>query len=196
MRRLPPVPRALPAALLPCFSPQEHAVLCGDLRKGLPGAAGEPGALRPGLHGHPRQPALLLDHECLQEPAAAIQEECAGEGRGARATWGACPSLRPRAANWLGCLGSGHGDPLPWQLLLPAVALCVCAMQYIVLVKPGAFLRAMLAFMRPFVSHKAARKIVQVESLEELGAATAGEVTVQHLGREFLAVHAAEEQGP
>lgn len=69
-------------------------------------------------------------------------------------------------------------------------------MQYIVLVKPGAFLRAMLAFMRPFVSHKAARKIVQVESLEELGAATAGEVTVQHLGREFLAVHAAEEQGP
>ena len=41
--------------------------------------------------------------------------------------------------------------------------------------------------MRPFVSKKAGRKIKQVESLQELGEATGGEVTVQHLGAAFSA---------
>ena len=62
--------------------------------------------------------------------------------------------------------------------------------QHIVLVRPSFFLRAVLAFMRPFVSAKAGRKVKQVQSLEALGEATGGEVAVAHLGRRFL-----EEQG-
>ena len=62
--------------------------------------------------------------------------------------------------------------------------------QYIVLVRPSFFLRAVLAFMRPFVSAKAGRKIRQVQSLAGVGEVTGGEVTVAHLGRSFL-----EEQG-
>lgn len=58
--------------------------------------------------------------------------------------------------------------------------------QYIILVRPSGFLRAILAFMRPFVSKKAGRKIKLVESLEEIGEATSGEVTMHHLGASFL----------
>ena len=50
---------------------------------------------------------------------------------------------------------------------------------------PAAFLRAVLAFMRPFVSKKAGRKIKQVQSLDEIAAATEGEVTLQSLGPAF-----------
>ena len=58
--------------------------------------------------------------------------------------------------------------------------------QYIILVRPSAFLKAILAFMRPFVSKKAARKIKVVESVEEIGDSTSGEVTMHHLGDSFL----------
>ena len=58
--------------------------------------------------------------------------------------------------------------------------------QYIILVRPSAFLKAILAFMRPFVSKKAGRKIKVVESVEEIGEATSGEVTMHHLGETFL----------
>jgi Divergent CRAL/TRIO domain len=58
--------------------------------------------------------------------------------------------------------------------------------QYVILVKPSGFLKAMLAFMRPFVSKKAGRKIKAVDILEEMGEATGGEVTVHHLGEKFL----------
>lgn len=58
--------------------------------------------------------------------------------------------------------------------------------QYIILVRPSGFLRAILAFMRPFVSKKAGRKIKLVESLEEIGEATSGEVTMHHLGQGYL----------
>ena len=54
--------------------------------------------------------------------------------------------------------------------------------QYIILVKPSGFLRAILAFMRPFVSTKASRKIKLVESLEEIEVATEREVTISSLG--------------
>lgn len=43
--------------------------------------------------------------------------------------------------------------------------------QYIILVRPSGFLRAVLAFMRPFVSRKAGRKIKQV-----------GAIMVEHKG--------------
>ena len=66
--------------------------------------------------------------------------------------------------------------------------------QYVILVKPSAFLRAVVAFMRPFVSQKAGKKIKAVESLEEIGAATGGEVTMQHLGEAFLEMDAAAQQ--
>ncbi|GAB4819641.1 hypothetical protein N2152v2_006687 [Parachlorella kessleri] len=59
--------------------------------------------------------------------------------------------------------------------------------QYIILVRPSGFLRAILAFMRPFVSNKAGRKIRAVDSVQEIGDATGGEVTVQHLGAQFNA---------
>lgn len=58
--------------------------------------------------------------------------------------------------------------------------------QYVILVRPSGFLRAILAFMRPFVSKKAGRKIKLVETLEEIGEATSGEVTMHHLGASFL----------
>jgi hypothetical protein len=71
--------------------------------------------------------------------------------------------------------------------------------QYVLLVRPSPFLRAVLAFMRPFVSRKAGRKIRAVESLAELAAATGGEVGVPHLGQRFLdddaAAQEAEEGG-
>ncbi|KAL4442093.1 hypothetical protein ABPG77_011354 [Micractinium sp. CCAP 211/92] len=66
--------------------------------------------------------------------------------------------------------------------------------QYIVLVRPSAFLRAVLAFMRPFVSKKAGRKIKQVQSVHEIAAVTDGEVTVQSLGTAFAADLAADEE--
>ena len=58
--------------------------------------------------------------------------------------------------------------------------------QYVILVKPSGFLKAMLAFMRPFVSKKAGKKIKAVDTLEEIGESTGGEVTLHHLGRAFL----------
>ncbi|KAL4427888.1 hypothetical protein ABPG75_001977 [Micractinium tetrahymenae] len=66
--------------------------------------------------------------------------------------------------------------------------------QYIVLVRPSAFLRAVLAFMRPFVSKKAGRKIKQVQSVHEIASVTDGEVTVQSLGSAFAADLAADEE--
>jgi len=54
--------------------------------------------------------------------------------------------------------------------------------QYIILVKPSGFLRTIMAFMRPFVSTKAARKIKLVESVEEIEEATEREVTQSSLG--------------
>ncbi len=54
--------------------------------------------------------------------------------------------------------------------------------QFIILVKPSGFLRAIMAFMRPFVSAKAARKIKLVESVEEIEVATEREVTRSSLG--------------
>jgi hypothetical protein len=59
----------------------------------------------------------------------------------------------------------------------------------------AAFLRAVLAFMRPFVSKKAGRKIKQVQSLDEIAAATEGEVTLQSLGPAFAAEQLAGELG-
>lgn len=58
--------------------------------------------------------------------------------------------------------------------------------QYVVLVRPTGFLKAILAFMRPFVSRKAGRKIKTVDRLEEIGEVTGGEVTMHHLGKRFL----------
>jgi hypothetical protein len=58
--------------------------------------------------------------------------------------------------------------------------------QYVILVKPSGFLKAMLAFMKPFVSKKAGRKIKAVDTLEEIGESTGGEVTLHHLGEKFL----------
>lgn len=58
--------------------------------------------------------------------------------------------------------------------------------QYVILVKPSGFLKAMLSFMRPFVSKKAGRKIKAVDTLEEIGEKTGGEVTIHHLGEKFL----------
>lgn len=74
--------------------------------------------------------------------------------------------------------------------------------QFVVLVRPSAFLRAVLNFMKPFVSKKAGRKIKLVDSLEEIGEATGGEVTMSHLGDSFLedearaAAEAAAMDGP
>ncbi len=62
---------------------------------------------------------------------------------------------------------------------LPCPSLCL----------PAAFLRTVLAFMRPFFSKKAGRKIKQVQSVHEIAEATGGEVTLQSLGPAF-----AEEQ--
>lgn len=66
--------------------------------------------------------------------------------------------------------------------------------QYVVLVRPSAFLKAVLKFMRPFVSNKAGRKIKVVEDVTELGDATGGEVTMHHLGAAFLEADAAAQQ--
>ena len=49
--------------------------------------------------------------------------------------------------------------------------------------------------MRPFVSKKAGRKIKQVQGLEEIAAATGGEVTLQSLGPAFAAEQLDVEQG-
>ncbi|KAG7672522.1 hypothetical protein Ndes2437B_g02488 [Nannochloris sp. 'desiccata'] len=58
--------------------------------------------------------------------------------------------------------------------------------QYVILVKPSGFLKAMLSFMKPFVSKKAGRKIKAVDTLEDIGESTGGEVTLHHLGEKFL----------
>ncbi|KAK9825463.1 hypothetical protein WJX81_005184 [Elliptochloris bilobata] len=57
----------------------------------------------------------------------------------------------------------------------------------IVLVRPSAGLKALLALLRPFASRKAGRKIVAVESLTGIEAATRGEVAIAHLGPRFAA---------
>eukprot|EP00890_Picochlorum_soloecismus_P003325 jgi/Picsp_1/3994/NSC_01506-R1_bcl2 adenovirus e1b 19kd interacting protein like len=69
--------------------------------------------------------------------------------------------------------------------------------QYIILVRPSGFLKAILKFMRPFVSKKAARKIKLVDSLGEIAESTGNEVTMHHLGQPFLDADAAaaQEQG-
>lgn len=67
--------------------------------------------------------------------------------------------------------------------------------QWVILVRPSAWLRFLLAFSRPFVSHKAHRKVCVVETLGEVAAATGGEVTVQHFGSAFLDALAEEESG-
>ncbi|KAI3428329.1 hypothetical protein D9Q98_006709 [Chlorella vulgaris] len=67
--------------------------------------------------------------------------------------------------------------------------------QYVVLVRPSAFLRAVLGFMRPFFSKKAGRKIKQVQSVHEIAEATGGEVTVQSLGPAFAEEHLAGDDG-
>ena len=54
--------------------------------------------------------------------------------------------------------------------------------QYIILVNPSGFLRAIMAFMRPFVSAKAGKKIKMVESIAEIEVATEREVTQSSLG--------------
>jgi len=66
--------------------------------------------------------------------------------------------------------------------------------QYIILVRPSGFLKAILKFMRPFVSKKAARKIKLVDSLEEIAESTGSEVTMHHLGQPFLDADAAAAQ--
>ena len=66
--------------------------------------------------------------------------------------------------------------------------------QYIILVRPSGFLKAILRFMRPFVSKKAARKIKLVDSLEEIAESTGSEVTMHHLGQPFLDADAAAAQ--
>jgi hypothetical protein len=62
--------------------------------------------------------------------------------------------------------------------------------QYVILVRPSAFLRAMLAFMRPFVSKKAGKKVKVVNSLDEVAEATGGEVGLAHMGPLFAAAQA------
>lgn len=57
-----------------------------------------------------------------------------------------------------------------------------------------AFLRTVLAFMRPFVSRKAHRKIKQVQSVHDIATATDGEVTLQSLGPAFVAEQLAAEE--
>ena len=66
--------------------------------------------------------------------------------------------------------------------------------QYVLLVRPTAFLKAVLRFMSPFVSKKAGRKIKVVEDVRELGEATGGEVTLHHLGQAFLEADAAAQE--
>ena len=57
--------------------------------------------------------------------------------------------------------------------------------QYVILVKPTGFLRAVVKFMRAFISSKAHRKIKLLNELDEVSEATNAEVTLDHLGREF-----------
>lgn len=66
--------------------------------------------------------------------------------------------------------------------------------QYVILVRPSGFLRAVLMFMRPFVSKKAGRKIKLVDRLEDISIETGGEVTMQHLSPAFLEADAAEAE--
>lgn len=64
--------------------------------------------------------------------------------------------------------------------------------QYVILVRPSGFLRAILAFMRPFVSKKAGKKVKLVDRLEDIAQETGGEVSMHHLGGPFLEADAAE----
>lgn len=82
-------------------------------------------------------------------------------------------------------LGAYQGLPRPFRKNV----------QYIVMVKPSGFLRAIISFMRPFVSKKAARKIKLLEKVEDVAEATDGEVTLQHLGAQFGRLHAAISDG-
>ena len=82
-------------------------------------------------------------------------------------------------------LGAYQGLPRPFRKNV----------QYIIMVKPSGFLRAIMSFMRPFVSKKAARKIKLLEKVEDVAEATDGEVTLQHLGAQFGMLHAAVSDG-
>jgi len=82
-------------------------------------------------------------------------------------------------------LGAYQGLPRPFRKNV----------QYIIMVKPSGFLRAIMSFMRPFVSKKAARKIKLLEKVEDIADATDGEVTLQHLGARFGRLHAAVSDG-
>ncbi|CAL8460871.1 g402 [Coccomyxa elongata] len=59
--------------------------------------------------------------------------------------------------------------------------------KYIILVRPSKALKAFLTMLRPFLSRKAHRKVVKVESLSGIAEATGNEVTLQHLGARFAA---------
>ena len=93
-------------------------------------------------------------------------------------------------------LGSGLGGSAPRLRVVQAWKEMVCAWAERIpgplpaclpARLPAAFLRTVLAFMRPFVSKKAGRKIKQVQSVHEIAEATGGEVTVQSLGPAFVA---------
>lgn len=116
----------------------------------------------------PRPFRKHVQHIVLVRPSGA-RPACAGVGR--RRALQPFPALllRPRSSRSV-----PHPPP-------PAPA-------------PAAFLRAVLAFMRPFVSRKAHRKIKLVASVHELAGATEGEVTLQSLGPAFLAEHLAAEE--
>ncbi|KAK9820116.1 hypothetical protein WJX72_006268 [[Myrmecia] bisecta] len=57
--------------------------------------------------------------------------------------------------------------------------------KFVILVRPSRMLRTVLACMRPFLSRKAHKKVKKVANLSDIGAATGGEVTLQHLGPRF-----------
>ncbi|KAK9908724.1 hypothetical protein WJX75_001952 [Coccomyxa subellipsoidea] len=59
--------------------------------------------------------------------------------------------------------------------------------KFIILVRPSKPLKAFLTMLRPFLSRKAHRKVIKVESLSGIAEATGNEVTLQHLGTRFAA---------
>ncbi|KAK3270479.1 hypothetical protein CYMTET_21124 [Cymbomonas tetramitiformis] len=52
----------------------------------------------------------------------------------------------------------------------------------VILVQPNSFVKMALMFMKPFISNKAKRKIIEVKTLESIGEKTKGELTINHLG--------------
>ncbi|CAL5219363.1 g1182 [Coccomyxa viridis] len=59
--------------------------------------------------------------------------------------------------------------------------------KFIILVRPSKPLKALLAFLKPFVSRKAHRKVLKIESLATVAYATNNEVTLASLGPRFTA---------